>query len=76
MIVSVTICERGAIYVNDSRITCRATKWGVLAALAEFECPQEDVARRVRDTGFGEYLKNIDTEPYSTQARAMKGDDQ
>lgn len=71
MIVYVTICERGAIYVNESRITTRATKWGARATLAEFECPQEDVARKVKDMGFRGYLRNIDTAPYDAQARGL-----
>lgn len=72
MKVRVTVCERGAIYVNDTRITTGATKWGVRKTLADFECQMGDVVSSIIEMGFRGHVRNIDTEPYLSQAESRE----
>lgn len=68
-IVNVTADEGDAIYVNGNRITDRGTKWGVKQVVASFDCPQDEVVRRLREFGLHSHIKRIDTEPYITQRK-------
>ena len=69
-VVEVVACERNAIYVNNTRITHRGTKWGVRAVLASFECPADRVVAECLARGLHDHVKAIDTEPYESAARA------
>lgn len=68
--VSVVVCERNAIYVDSTRVTNRATKWGVRATLASFECHRSEVVKQCLALGFVDNVRCIDTEPYLFAARA------
>lgn len=70
MNVEVLVCERNAIYVDDSRITNRHTKWGIRATLALFACKRRDVVDECLKRGFLGHVRCIDTEPYLSAARA------
>lgn len=66
-IVSVEMAERSAVYVNDSRITDRGTKWGVRATLHRADVLQSEVVEWLYE--HGQDLSRIDTEPYKSQVR-------
>lgn len=70
--VTVSVDSGGAIYVNDTRITDRSTKWGVKTVLCGFKCRKHEVVSRVRDMGFDGHIKHIDTEPYVSQREALE----
>lgn len=69
--VQVVACERNAIYVNNTRITHRGTKWGLRATLASFECGPDEVVAECMARGLREHVRAIDTEPYLSAARAL-----
>lgn len=66
--VHVELTDRGAIYVNNTRITGRATKWGEHITLHSFHCAVEDVVKECLARGHRDYVSRIDYEPYFTQA--------
>jgi hypothetical protein len=59
--IKLEVTDRGAIYVNDSRITDRSTKWGVHTIVFSTKCKQEDVVKTLEQSGYS--TKKID-EPY------------
>lgn len=63
--VTVTVCDRGAIYVDDIRITNRNTKWGLRKTLSEFSCPAGSVVQELSRRGYTSHIRNIDTVPYT-----------
>ena len=65
--VTVTITDKGAIYINDSRITGRNTKWGNHQTLDEFTCPMTAVVAECVKRGWDRHVRNIDTTPYLEQ---------
>lgn len=68
--VEVTLTERGAIYVNNLRITHRGTKWGARRILAEFSCKPHEVYSQCVERGFPKHAKNIDEDGYGKPAKA------
>ena len=70
--VTVAITDKGAIYIDDTRITNRNTKWGVHNSLDNFSCPQHEVVAQCVERGWGGHVRNIDTVPYTDQIHAMK----
>lgn len=66
-LVRVTITDKGAIYINDSRITGGNTKWGTHRTLDEFECGMCAVVAECVKRGWGGHVRNIDTSPYQEQ---------
>jgi hypothetical protein len=67
MQVSVVVTERGAVYVNDSRITHRGTKWGLQNVLDTFECEREQVRDELLARGWAKHAENIDTPGYGVE---------
>lgn len=65
--VKVEITDRGAIYVNDSRITGRDTKWGVHTTLDSFTCPKDEVVKTCLERGHTCAVRSIDEDYYSKQ---------
>lgn len=65
MSYTVTVTDKNAIYVNDTRITNRSTKWGIHQTLDEFVCEQkEDIRKRCISRGWDVPVSKIDTEGY------------
>ena len=50
--IHVVICEGGAIYVNDTRITTRNTKWGIRATLADSNARNRNLHRKYLSADF------------------------
>lgn len=69
--VHVELTDRGAIYVNNTRITGRATKWGEHTTLHEFHCTRENVVKECLSRGHHAYVKRIDEQPYWDEAVAL-----
>lgn len=68
---NVQITNTSAIYVDNSRITSRATKWGIHTVLADFNCDDADVVKECLARGFEHAVRMIDTEPYRARAEAI-----
>lgn len=65
--MKVEVTDKGAIYVDNTRITNRNTKWGQHTILAEFACDEAaDVANECIRRGFSRHVKNIDTRGFGT----------
>lgn len=65
--VTVDITDRGAIYVDDTRITNRNTKWGVHQTVDSFVCAKSDVVKECQRRGHRIHLRNIDDDFYVAQ---------
>lgn len=65
--VTVDITDRGAIYVDGTRITNRNTKWGVHQTVDSFVCNKADVVTECVRRGFPFHIRNIDDESYVAQ---------
>jgi len=62
--VNVEVTDKGAVYVNDTRITGRHTKWGIQNTIFQAKVPLDQVVQTLRDNGFG----NIRLDPqYSAE---------
>jgi len=59
-VVNVKITNKGAIYVDDTRITNRNTKWGCHNIVEEFDCPRSEVRERCLFWGYDDAVRNID----------------
>ena len=68
-IVTVVMCERSAVYVDNTRITDRGTKWGVRPVLHQADMLQSEVVEWLYE--HKQDLSRIDTEPYKSQVRAF-----
>ena len=66
--VKVELTDKMAIYVDNTRITNRETKWGLHWTLNTFQCAEEDVVQELQLRGHHDYLRRIDCEPYKAQA--------
>lgn len=66
-IVTVVMCERSGVYVDDTRITDRGTKWGARRILHQADMLQSEVVEWLHD--HGQDLSRIDTEPYESQVK-------
>lgn len=51
-IVNVKVTSLGAVYVNDTRVTGRSTKWGVHNIVCEFRCAPKNVHFYLKQHGF------------------------
>lgn len=70
-LVEVVVAASGAVYVNDTRITNRSTKpWGGSATLFTEKVQNDSVIDTLIKNGYNQLLSKIDTEPYSSQAKA------
>lgn len=67
MNVLVEITDKGAVYVNESRITNRNTKWGNHKIISSFHSDMGSVVSKIVEHGYSHVLSNIDTEPYLSQ---------
>ena len=68
-LVEVKVTDKNAIYVNDTRITDRGTKWGVHSVVFAAYLPADDIVSPLLLAGHGKAVKRIDYEPYLSQAR-------
>jgi hypothetical protein len=59
--VLLEVTDKGAIYVNDTRITDRSTKWGLHTIIFSRMCRREDVVKTLKEFRYS--TKKID-EPY------------
>ena len=50
-ILKVTVTNKNAVYINDTRITSRGTKWGVHYTIDEFRCAAHRVRSRLIERG-------------------------
>lgn len=64
-VVLLEVTHKGAIYVNNTRITDRGSKWGVHTIVFSASVPQSKVVSTLRENGFD--VSRIDTEPYRTE---------
>lgn len=69
VLVEVNITDKGAIYVNDKRITNRNTKWGIHNTLDRFTCPMDNVVQECMKRGHRIHVRNIEDEPYYHQKK-------
>lgn len=60
--VILEVTDKGAIYVNNTRITDRSTKWGVHTTVFSTVCNREDVVNVLVANGFS--TKRIDDPLY------------
>ena len=62
--VNVEVTDKGAVYINGTRITGRGTKWGVQNIVFQTKVPLDQVVQTLRDNGF----ENIRLDPqYSAE---------
>lgn len=50
--VTLEVTNKGAIYVNNNRITDRSTKWGLHNIVFSTTCKKEDVVKTLKAYGF------------------------
>jgi len=65
--VNVAVTDKGAIYVNESRITDRSTKWGTHTHVDAFRCEQRDVLRTCIERGHAGPVQRVDDPAYAGQ---------
>lgn len=68
--MQVEVTNRGAIYVDNIRITDRSTKWGVHNAIDCFEADETDVVKLLFERGHSKEAARITDEPYRSQLPA------
>jgi hypothetical protein len=51
--LTVEVTNLGAVYVNNTRITGRDTKWGCHTIIFETKAYQKDVIKTLKDNGYG-----------------------
>lgn len=59
--VLLEVTDKGAIYVDNTRITDRSTKWGMHQIVFSRMCKKQDVVKTLVDFGYN--TKRID-DPY------------
>lgn len=60
--VLLEVTDKGAIYVNNTRITDRSTKWGLHNIIFSTMCKKEDVVQTLVNNGYS--IKRIDDPEY------------
>lgn len=60
--VKLEVTDKGAIYVNDTRITDRSTKWGVHSIIFSTVCEPDKVLDTLITNGYN--IKRIDDPEY------------
>lgn len=60
--VKLEVTDKGAIYVNDTRITDRSTKWGVHSIIFSTVCETDKVLDTLITNGYN--IKRIDDPEY------------
>lgn len=63
-LVHVSVTHKNAIYVNDTRITNRSTKWGIHTSVDSFDCIKADVREKCMNRGHLIAVNNIDNKDY------------
>lgn len=51
--LKVQVTDKGAVYVNETRITGRSTKWGVHHIVFSAEAAPKDVVETLKQNGYG-----------------------
>jgi len=51
--VTVEVTNQGAVYVNDTRITGRDTKWGIHQTMFSVKVPANKVSSTLAEHGYG-----------------------
>lgn len=58
--VKVEVMHNGCIAVNDTRITNRSTKWGILKVIDKFYVNPENVLKHLKKRGHEKLIPLID----------------
>lgn len=66
-IVNVVCTDKGAVYVDGTRITNQATKWGIHRHIEDFDCARSDVVRECLARGRNRHVSNIDDPVFLVQ---------
>ena len=65
MRVKVEVSNKGAIFVDDTRITNRSTKWSCAQNIIDWwECEKDEVRITLIENGYGSLLPLIDNQDY------------
>ncbi|MCK5639901.1 MAG: hypothetical protein KAJ19_03860 [Gammaproteobacteria bacterium] len=67
--VEVVVTDKYAIYVDGTRITNRATKWGVHGEVDSFSCPRDRVAFVCIERGHRAAVRRINDNAYTKQQK-------
>lgn len=51
--VTVEVTSQGAVYVNNTRITDRSTKWGIHQTMFSIKVPANKVTSSLAEHGYG-----------------------
>lgn len=62
--INVQVTDKNAIYVDDTRITNRSTKWGIHTSVDNFDCKKEEIITKLRQRGHEKVIKNIDDKDF------------
>lgn len=62
--VKVEVTSQNAIYVDDTRITNRSTKWGGHRIVDSWQCQEDEVRSTLVKNGHGNLIHLIDDEKY------------
>lgn len=65
--VLVEVTDKGAIYVDETRISARSTKWGQHRIVASFTCSSSQVGTALVERGFQDLAQKIDAPVYVDQ---------
>lgn len=63
--VTIEVTNQGAVYVNNTRVTGRETKWGVHQTVFSTKCPSNSVSSTLRENNYGhirldaDYMKDL-----------------
>lgn len=57
--VKVEVTNKMAVYVDDTRITDRSTKWGVHRIVDKFFCRPDNIFKNLKRKGLGGYISRI-----------------
>ena len=60
--VLLEVTDKGAIYVNNTRITDRSTKWGLHNIIFSRMCAKQDIVKTLVEHGYS--TKRIDDPEY------------
>ena len=67
MRVNVEVMDLNAIYVDDTRITARSTKWGPQVMVAVFTCEQKEAVAQCLERGHTKAVAHISEEPLKSK---------
>jgi hypothetical protein len=66
-LVKLDVTDKDAVYVDNTRITDRSTKWGLHRIIFTVQTPQSEVVKTLLANGYERQAKRIDTEPYLSE---------